>query len=485
MAPFPSQIGRNDPCYCGSGKKYKKCCLNKPPSPEESAQKEVLAASEQLKNKVLEFSARKFGDKIEQAWSDFNFGDIEGPFDPKDPYNLFFIPFFVFLWDPKAADGGTTDNVQGGIVARQFLQDNGLRLTEMERDLLRSYMTSPVSFYEILSIQSEHGFTARDILTNLNFAVREKMGTRGLAVGDILYGQLCHVGGITTMSFNAPYRIPPRLKAGIIELRQILQEEKGSREFLSEQDLQVFANDTRERYLEIIDHMMAPPVLVNTDGELLEIHTMTFDIPSAQAAFDALAPLHEGVPPEALLHSAEYDSTGALQKVEIQWLKKGNKKFKTWENTVHGKLRINGRSLESEANSEERARRLRKEIEKRLGRDGAIYKGTEVKSSEELLEMARREDPERTKASRHAQKEIQADPELRKVAREFMQKEYDAWADKKLPILGGKTPKQAVKDPDGREIVESMLLEFERQIQDKPENIRPDLSSIRKRLNLQ
>lgn len=23
------QIGRNDPCYCGSGKKYKKCCMNK------------------------------------------------------------------------------------------------------------------------------------------------------------------------------------------------------------------------------------------------------------------------------------------------------------------------------------------------------------------------------------------------------------------------------------------------------------------------
>src|SRR5699024_12610867 len=23
------KIGRNDPCYCGSGKKYKKCCLEK------------------------------------------------------------------------------------------------------------------------------------------------------------------------------------------------------------------------------------------------------------------------------------------------------------------------------------------------------------------------------------------------------------------------------------------------------------------------
>ncbi len=24
-----SKVGRNDPCPCGSGKKYKKCCLNK------------------------------------------------------------------------------------------------------------------------------------------------------------------------------------------------------------------------------------------------------------------------------------------------------------------------------------------------------------------------------------------------------------------------------------------------------------------------
>lgn len=26
---FPEKIGRNDPCPCNSGKKYKKCCLNK------------------------------------------------------------------------------------------------------------------------------------------------------------------------------------------------------------------------------------------------------------------------------------------------------------------------------------------------------------------------------------------------------------------------------------------------------------------------
>jgi len=30
ISVFPEKIGRNDACWCGSGKKYKKCCLNKP-----------------------------------------------------------------------------------------------------------------------------------------------------------------------------------------------------------------------------------------------------------------------------------------------------------------------------------------------------------------------------------------------------------------------------------------------------------------------
>ncbi len=43
------KIGRNDPCPCGSGKKYKKCCMNKPQSPVD------LVESEQEKKKWLEY----------------------------------------------------------------------------------------------------------------------------------------------------------------------------------------------------------------------------------------------------------------------------------------------------------------------------------------------------------------------------------------------------------------------------------------------
>ena len=34
--PTGEKIGRNDPCYCGSGKKYKKCCYLKGPDRQSS-----------------------------------------------------------------------------------------------------------------------------------------------------------------------------------------------------------------------------------------------------------------------------------------------------------------------------------------------------------------------------------------------------------------------------------------------------------------
>jgi len=36
-----AKTGRNDPCPCGSGKKYKNCCLTK----DEAAERERLAAA--------------------------------------------------------------------------------------------------------------------------------------------------------------------------------------------------------------------------------------------------------------------------------------------------------------------------------------------------------------------------------------------------------------------------------------------------------
>nr|WP_308567842.1 SEC-C metal-binding domain-containing protein [uncultured Eubacterium sp.] len=45
------KIGRNESCPCGSGKKYKKCCLDK--SDEQRLAEAVLRSSENLKKKHI------------------------------------------------------------------------------------------------------------------------------------------------------------------------------------------------------------------------------------------------------------------------------------------------------------------------------------------------------------------------------------------------------------------------------------------------
>ena len=52
-----NKIGRNDPCICGSGKKYKKCCMNKVQKGVENVVKNVEEVSKQS------YEERKRADK--------------------------------------------------------------------------------------------------------------------------------------------------------------------------------------------------------------------------------------------------------------------------------------------------------------------------------------------------------------------------------------------------------------------------------------
>jgi len=47
VALFPTNsLGRNDPCHCGSGKKYKQCCLGKDEAAERAARAKAAEKAE-------------------------------------------------------------------------------------------------------------------------------------------------------------------------------------------------------------------------------------------------------------------------------------------------------------------------------------------------------------------------------------------------------------------------------------------------------
>lgn len=56
-----NKVGRNDPCPCGSGKKFKKCCLNKPYQPSA----ELIADLELGQQRIREYEE----EQKKQDWS--------------------------------------------------------------------------------------------------------------------------------------------------------------------------------------------------------------------------------------------------------------------------------------------------------------------------------------------------------------------------------------------------------------------------------
>jgi SEC-C motif domain protein len=66
-----SKIGRNDPCSCGSGKKYKKCCLD--PEPTASSIPTDISPAELVRRRGNAFSAGDFGFIYDTYHPDSNF----------------------------------------------------------------------------------------------------------------------------------------------------------------------------------------------------------------------------------------------------------------------------------------------------------------------------------------------------------------------------------------------------------------------------
>jgi hypothetical protein len=479
------KIGRNDSCPCGSGKKYKRCCLARQ-SASYSLWAEQRNASDELAQDMIRLAARKFGSQIQVAWQDFHLTGLPVPYDPDSHEQQIFMPYFLFHWDPQESRTGKRANRRGGIVRRWYELERAGTLSDMDRLILEQATAQPVSFWEVLWSEAGEGFGLRDILIGMETQVIERSASRALQKGDIIYGQVWNLQAISIVGCMAPICIPPSWKGEVIELRKKLRRKiaKQNRD-LAGDDLVRYSDTIRLTYLTIRDRLNTPPQLANTDGDPLVFHTLNFLIESPQGAFEALAPLAFGQSKEELLEGGERGRDGKLQRVAFDWRKKGNAKIPTWDNTILGNIKISGRSLVAEVNSENRAKRLRAEIEKRLGAS-ATHQNTVAKTAEEMLAKPRKGLKAQAKRDDEFAEALRRDPEARSRIQEMLQKQVEDWVHQKIPVLGGRTPLQAVRDPDGREIVESLLLDWERHTDEGAQQpgIRPDFNAVRKLLSL-
>ena len=98
------KLGRNDPCSCGSGKKYKHCCLNAgsvpATAPGDLTWRRLRALVDGYATQMLRFTAEAYGPlAVDEAWNEFMCDD-DLEFDPDTPLMPLFMPWFFHCWSP-------------------------------------------------------------------------------------------------------------------------------------------------------------------------------------------------------------------------------------------------------------------------------------------------------------------------------------------------------------------------------------------------
>ncbi len=316
--------------------------------------------------------------------------------------------------------------------------------------------------------------------------VIEKQASLQDVKGRIVFTRVISLDGVSVMVGGMSFFITPRHHGFFVDTRrQFEKDAKGSltREILLENDFEM-----REIFFKIFATYQNPslPVLQNTDGDpLVPVKLMYHLNCLPQEAFEHLKSLAVGEDDASLLADAVFDKKGTLLSIRFPWLKKGNPKHPGWENTVMGNIEIAKNRLTAEVNSMERADIIEKEIRKRLGKR-ALYKKSVISSVQKMVENTRGNgQAANAQNGQLSQEELMQLPEVKAKLSEMARKHWEAWVDIPLPALGNLTPRQAVKDPIGREKLDGLLLDFETMNRKNGCNeFAPDIAGLKKMLGI-
>ncbi len=458
------KVGRNDPCPCGSGKKYKKCCLQKEtPDFRDLDYRRLSKAYNRLMDRLIDLVPRVFGPgagvlALEEffLWPEPDDAPSDETVALCDPV---FAPWYVFHWvyDPEDDEEESLPGPPGRTAAELYAEEKGDRIDPLERSIIASFNRRPYTFLEVLAVEPGRGLTVKDVLTGADMEVKERAATEYVRVGDLMYGVAAEVNDVGMLVGVGTTLIPPSRKPQVIDLRKDMRR---SGRAVDEAVLGDWQEEIRDLFLYIQKSLHTLPQLANTDGDPLEFHRLDYEIASADEAFEGLWNLCVTRGYEEIRDDAEKDPKGWIKRAEVIWDREGHKSSSGLSNTLLGRIRIHDQRMTVEVNSAQRSRTIQEEITARLG-EGARLRTDAIQSTAPMLEQAMREGPPSGKASREHEELVQ-NPEVQKRLLDMLAAHWESWIHESLPALEGLTPEEAVKTPDGREAVEALLLDMER-----------------------
>ena len=229
------EVGRNSPCPCGSGRKFKACC-QRDAAPALSTRTQLVYAL------LGTYAERAPGIEMTAPLIDRT--------EDQQRYAMFFLDLALF---------------KGGLVER-FLAARGHWLRPDERQLIEDWRRIPVSLYEAVDVIRDTSVTLRALPDGDPIHLADTLFSQSAQRLDLFCGRVLHDGSGPRM-LALPVHVPRHRRRDLVSL---------------------LASDPS---IEQIADFFAPEPPVqfrNSDGDDLYDCSVTYRVPRAQQTFDHL-----------------------------------------------------------------------------------------------------------------------------------------------------------------------------------------------------
>jgi tetratricopeptide (TPR) repeat protein len=460
------KVGRNAPCPCGSGRKYKKCCLPKE-SPVPSAG-QVSGPDVRLRERLVDYVTRSLPQAdVDRALQEF----FEGRFDLPDrrlqmvetEAEADFGAFLEWLIHDFRLSTGQTP-IAG------FLAERGHSLPAEERAILEEWQDAVVGLHEVIDLEPGKSLTLRDVFTGETFQVREVRGSLSAARWDLLSNRVIRVQGErqlsgTVTAFNAPDR--EKLVQHVSERYDAYRRQRPDaswRDYFRAEPL-IF-----RRYAERMVRDYRPPALHTEEGHPVILGRLRYEIRDLSRLLAALSKAAD------FEETTERDDPAGTR--HFAWLRTGPAKrwVKEGPRPEHGVMVTTQRmedprtpGLTSLATLTVERDRLT--VEAFSAERLAWVKGrlTELAGDAVSLRADVVEDPWRKigatpRSDRSRKESMEISPEVEaNFLGPMLHRHFKTWLDDAIPALEGYTPRSAAKDPRLRPRLIQLLREHENQ----------------------
>lgn len=438
LVTAPPKPGRNDSCPCGSGRKYKSCCLGKEEQAKPGAPSLLHELDRSIVKRLMQFE--------------------DGMDDDLDDEEIFELPltpeFEATLVAWCVPSGGLT-------IAEHYLATKGARLDDRERRWFAAQAASWLSIWEVTAVERRSSITLRDIISGETRTVHEILASQSVDVRDAVLGRVVDFEGSSVLCGMHPQPLPPADGAEVVKRwkKKFGSTRKAPLEKLRKyESLRALLLMWDEAEAEAMDRARELPLLQNNDGDpiILTRDRFTFDKGTRAAIVGKLAEI------DGAFHEAERDRDHfSLQRAEADGT-----------GTITAFMTVERDKLVVSTNSVQRGDEACATIEKVLG--GLVRRG-----------LRDQVDPRACDPGEAPLEPLATSPELQAIELEFLRTHYVTWPDIPLPALRGKTPRQAVKTKKGRDEVTLILKQIESTEQRKQTGAHYDVRELYESLGLQ